>query len=126
MPDVFWAQCGASFVAWVGYGVWVWRRWSRSPGNEVAPNRPLRGAAGSALLFAGLAILLAGGWLLSATGGLEADRLTPLGWLIVTSTGVLFVHTQAAAAASMARFALGTETAAGAKASLKQENEETE
>jgi hypothetical protein len=88
-----------------------------------AQSRQRRTVVGSLGLIAGLVLLAAGLYLVSALGGLTDNGLVPWAWAAVTVIGVGFVHLQVLGAAAMVSLVLDEETARSAKASVSLEKE---
>lgn len=120
LRGVFWAQCGLSFAGWVVYGLWLWRRHARRPAVPQGSSSR-HGLIGTLLLFGGLGVLVLGGWAVESIGGIRDGLLTPAGWILVSITGFVFVHTQVFAAVRMASVALTSVTPGAQSASVNQE-----
>ncbi len=98
---MIWGQACLACVVWIGYGFFQRRRQDVIRARIFALSRTKRVLLGSLGFIVGALLLLGGLWLVSLWGGLTRDGLTLGGWLAVALLGLVFVHIQVMAAASM-------------------------
>jgi hypothetical protein len=120
---MIWLQALACFVVWTAYGLWLRRSSENLRARMQSMGRGTRASLGSVGLLAGLAVLGAGLWAVSALGGLTAAGLTAWAWLAVTVVGIGFVHLQVLGAAALVTLVLDEETARTRRASVSLEKE---
>src|SRR2546423_7045437 len=101
------ASCGA----WLVYGFVQTRRAVKLRATMSAMSRAKRTILGPALLVLGAVLLLGGVALTASVHGLQDGSLTPLAWIIITATGLAFVHAQVLASLMMVSLATENEPA---------------
>jgi hypothetical protein len=80
-------------------------------------SRSKRTVLGPVLMIVGAIFLLGGVALTASIHGLSGGSLTPIGWLIITAVGFLFVHAQMIASLMMVSVAAQNEPAGSPQAS---------
>ncbi len=98
---MIWGQACLACVVWIGYGFFQRSRQDVIRDRISALSRSKRVLLGSLGFIVGAILLLGGLWLVSLWGGLTPDGLTLGGWFAVALLGLVFVHIQVMAAASM-------------------------
>jgi hypothetical protein len=117
---VFAVQVGIAFALWVGYGVYL-RRHSDALREKIRGySRGVKVAFGSVGFFVSATVMLGSLVLISRNGGLQNGQLLPWAWLLMGVAGLVFVHLQVMAAASMISLVLEPETKAPGRASKNQ------
>src|SRR5690242_522485 len=107
---VFWAQGLACFLLWIGYGVVQSRRSEAIRVKVGGMSRTARAVLGALLMVGGAALLIGAGLLMDGIGGFAKTGMTPIGWLIVATAGLVFVHAQTMSFAMLVSLAHETVT----------------
>ena len=120
------AQCVASFLVWVCFGV-IRRHGSEATREKIAGiPRARRAVFGAAMLVYGAVCLLGGLCIVEALGGLGPSRLKIWAWIAVTAIGLEFVRAQMVGAAAMLACINEDDTRAQPESSMIQREEEPE
>ena len=107
---VIWGQSFAALVVWLAYG------WQQGKGQDALRARLNQRSRtqlvrnGSLGFIFSAVILLSGLWAIASAGGLTPNGLTVWGWVAVVLVGLVFVHFQVLAAASMITLVQQSET----------------
>jgi hypothetical protein len=88
---MFWIQAGFSFALWIGLGWRLARLQPEIRGRIFRFSRAKRIAIGCGLLVGCLAFLFFPLDLAMRMGGFQSASMSPLVWLVVTLSGLLFV-----------------------------------
>lgn len=79
-----------SFVIWLAYGLYVWRKRDRVLGWARSKSAGVRLPLSIGFLFGGAAVLLCGLLAIDQTGGLKQVWA----WPAIVAIGIVFVHCQ--------------------------------
>jgi hypothetical protein len=96
---MLWAQAGASFVLWIGYGVWLSRRTVSARQKLCHMCAVRRKVYGPLLFIVGAALLMIGLGTVLSNNGLTPTGMPAWAWLTVSLSGLAFVHAQVMATA---------------------------
>lgn len=91
---MLWTQAFAAFLIWVGYGVWLRGRAVRIGKAVSGTDRSQRNKRGILAFLASAAVLLGAMVLVTATKQISQQGLTVWGWVLITASGLGFVHLQ--------------------------------
>ncbi len=111
-------------VIWMLYGVVQSRRQAEIRAHLTNTSRSKRIFFGIGGFIASAVVLLAGLYWVGANGGLTPTGLTLWGWLLVAGLGLVFVHLQVLAAASMITLVQENETMGPGRPSDSRSNSE--
>jgi hypothetical protein len=120
------AQCVVSFLTWIAYGAFEWRRRERVRAKIAVLPRTGRVLGGAAMLLLGAAWLLGGLLAVQSLRGIERGALVPWAWLAVTLIGLGFVYSQTQAVAMMISVVLESDTSHRPESSMMQNTKDLE
>lgn len=117
---MFAVQVGIAFALWVCYGVYL-RKHSDALRTKIGGySRGMKVAFGSVGFLVSAAVMLGALVVISRNGGLHNGQLVIWAWLLMVVAGIIFVHLQVMAAASMIMMVLEGETRSPGQASKNQ------
>jgi hypothetical protein len=90
-------QTGTSFLGWILLGIFMARQKEAAPSKLSRLGRIQKSILGSGLLILSLVVLFAPLNIIVSNGGLRDGPMSPATWLVVTTSGLLFVGANAVA-----------------------------